>query len=75
MRPLSGFVMVLAYSRALFALFTVDQTLESFLRGHVEAFQAWPGVPRTLFMCPRLICGGDLGGASNGASFPLITAT
>lgn len=47
-RPLSGFVMVLAYSRAIFALFTVDQTLESFLRGHVEAFQTWPGVARTL---------------------------
>jgi transposase len=25
-RPLSGFVLVLAYSRAVFALFTVDQT-------------------------------------------------
>jgi transposase len=47
-RPLSGFVMVLSYSRAVFALFTIDQTLESFLRGHVEAFQTWPGVPRTL---------------------------
>lgn len=47
-RPLSGFVMVLAYSRAIFALFTVDQTLESFLRGHVEAFTGWPGVARTL---------------------------
>ncbi|MGH8311466.1 MAG: IS21 family transposase, partial [Steroidobacteraceae bacterium] len=47
-RPLSGFVMVLSYSRAVFALFTVDQTLESFLRGHVEAFQTWPGIPRTL---------------------------
>ena len=47
-RPLSGFVMVLSYSRAIFALFTVDQTLESFLRGHVEAFQTWPGIPRTL---------------------------
>jgi transposase len=47
-RPLSGFVMVLSYSRAVFALFTVDQTLESFLRGHVEALQTWPGVPRTL---------------------------
>jgi transposase len=47
-RPLSGFVMVLSYSRAVCALFTVDQTLESFLRGHVEAFQTWPGVPRTL---------------------------
>jgi transposase len=47
-RPLSGFVMVLSYSRAVFALFTVDQTLESFLRGHVEALKTWPGVPRTL---------------------------
>jgi transposase len=47
-RPLSGFVMVLSYSRAVFALFTVDQTLESFCRGHVEAFDAWPGIPRTL---------------------------
>jgi len=47
-RPLSGFVMVLSYSRAVFALFTVDQTLESFLRGHVDAFQTWSGVPRTL---------------------------
>jgi transposase len=47
-RPLSGFVMVLSYSRAVWALFTLDQTLESFLRGHVEAFEAWPGVARTL---------------------------
>jgi transposase len=47
-RPLSGFVMVLSYSRALFALFTLDQTLESFLRGHVDAFQAFQGVGRTL---------------------------
>jgi transposase len=47
-RPLSGFVMVLSYSRAIFALFTVDQTLESFLRGHVEAFGAFQGVGRTL---------------------------
>jgi transposase len=47
-RPLSGFVMVLSYSRALFALFTLDQTLESFLRGHVDAFDAFQGVARTL---------------------------
>jgi hypothetical protein len=40
--------MVLSYSRAIFALFTVDQTLESFLRGHVEAFAAFRGVARTL---------------------------
>jgi transposase len=39
---------VLSYSRAIFALFTVDQTLESFLRGHVEAFAAFQGAARTL---------------------------
>ena len=39
-RAVSGFVMVLGYSRAIAALFTLDQTLESFLRGHVEAFEA-----------------------------------
>ena len=47
-RAVSGFVMVLGYSRALAALFTLDQTLESFLRGHVEAFDALGGVARTL---------------------------
>ena len=48
-RPLSGFVMVLSYSRAISALFTLDQTLESFLRGHVEAFHhGFVGVARTL---------------------------
>jgi transposase len=47
-RALSGFVMVLSYSRALFAHFTLDQTLESFLRGHVEAFQVFGGSARTL---------------------------
>jgi transposase len=47
-RRLSGFVMVLSYSRAVFALFTLDQTLESFLRGHVEAFDAFHGCARTL---------------------------
>jgi hypothetical protein len=64
--------MVLSYSRALFAHFTLDQTLESFLRGHVEAFQVFGGSARTLvydyvprhiivLMCPRLICGGARG--------------
>ena len=48
-RSLSGFVMVLSYSRALSALFTLDQTLESFLRGHVDAFHGlFAGVVRTL---------------------------
>jgi transposase len=47
-RPLSAFVMVLGYSRAVHAVFTLDQTLESFLRGHVEAFAALGGCARTL---------------------------
>jgi transposase len=47
-RSLSGFVMVLSYSRAVFALFTLDQTLESFLRGHVEALHTFGGSARTL---------------------------
>lgn len=47
-RVLSCFVVVLSWSRALFARFALDQTLESFLRGHVEAFSAFGGVPRAL---------------------------
>jgi transposase len=47
-RPLSAFVLVLGYSRALHAVFTLDQTLESFLRGHVEAFATQGGCARTL---------------------------
>ena len=47
-RAVSGFVMVLGYSRALAALFTLDQALESFLRGHVDAFEALGGVARNL---------------------------
>jgi transposase len=47
-RTLSCFVLVLSWSRAVYARFALDQTLESFLRGHVEAFTALGGVPRTL---------------------------
>ena len=47
-RRLSAFVLVLSWSRALHAVFTLDQSLESFLRGHVEAFRALGGVPRVL---------------------------
>jgi hypothetical protein len=46
-RALSCFVFVLGYSRAVFARFTLDQTLESFLRCHVLAFEAL-GVPREI---------------------------
>ena len=47
-RSLSAFVMVLSWSRAIHVLFTLDQTLESFLRGHVEAFSYFQGAARTL---------------------------
>jgi len=47
-RPLSCFVLVLSWSRAAYARFALDQTLESFLRGHVEAFAALRGVPRVI---------------------------
>lgn len=47
-RPLSAFVMVLSFSRAIDALFTLDQTLESFLRGHLQAFAFFGGVPRAI---------------------------
>jgi transposase len=47
-RVLSCFVLVLSWSRAVYARFALDQTLESFLRGHVEAFAALGGVPRVL---------------------------
>jgi hypothetical protein len=40
--------MVLSWSRAIHVLFTLDQTLESFLRGHVEAFAYFQGAARTL---------------------------
>lgn len=47
-RRLSAFVMVLGYSRALSVTFSLDQTLASMLRGHVEAFEYFGGVPRTI---------------------------
>jgi transposase len=47
-RPLSAFVMVLGWSRAIHVLFTLDQTMESFLRGHVMAFEYFGGPARTL---------------------------
>jgi transposase len=45
-RQLSCFVLVLSWSRAMYARFALDQTLESFLLGHVEAFMALQGAPR-----------------------------
>ncbi|MCK5796696.1 MAG: IS21 family transposase [Deltaproteobacteria bacterium] len=47
-RTLSCFVMVMSHSRAMFAHFFFDQTMESFLAGHVKAFDAFGGVPREI---------------------------
>jgi hypothetical protein len=47
-RALSCFVMVLSWSRAIYARFALDQTLESFMRGHSLAFEALGGVPREI---------------------------
>ena len=47
-RPLMAFVMALSHSRQIFLRFFLDARMESFLRGHVAAFNAWGGVPRVL---------------------------
>jgi transposase len=47
-RALSCFVITLSYSRALYLEFFFDETMENFLRGHVHAFEAWNGQPRTI---------------------------
>jgi len=47
-RALSAFVLTLTFSRMIFLRFFLDQSLESFLRGHVEAFAFLGGVPRQL---------------------------
>ena len=47
-RALSCFVMVLSWSRAVFARFMLDQTTSSFMAAHQEAFRYLGGVPRQL---------------------------
>jgi transposase len=47
-RRLSGFVLTLSHSRALWVEFFLDQSLENFLLAHVHAFQDWCGTPRTV---------------------------
>ena len=42
---LMAFVMVLSSSRQIYLRFFLDARMESFLAGHVEAFEAWAGVP------------------------------
>ena len=47
-RPLMAFVMVLSYSRRIFLRFFLNARMDSFLRGHVDAFAAAGGVARVL---------------------------
>lgn len=47
-RPLMAFVMVLSYSRRIFLRFFLNAGLDSFLRGHAEAFLANGGCPRVI---------------------------
>jgi transposase len=47
-RKLFAFVMVLSYSRQVFLRYYLSAAMPSFLRGHVDAFAFFGGVPRTL---------------------------
>ena len=47
-RPLMGFVAVLSYSRRVFLRFSLNAQMDSFLRGHVQAFCAFGGLGRVL---------------------------
>lgn len=47
-RPLYAFVMVLSYSRQLYLRFSLSCAMPSFLRGHVESFSFFGGVPRRI---------------------------
>jgi transposase len=47
-RPLMAFVMVLSHSRMIFLRFFLDARMDSFLRGHVEAFIAFNGCSRVI---------------------------
>lgn len=47
-RKLMGFVMTLSYSRCSFLRLSYSADMSAFLAGHVAAFQAFNGVPRSL---------------------------
>ena len=49
-RRLSFFVMVLCYSRMLYAEFTVAQTMEHFLACHQHAFEFFGGIPKKVMV-------------------------
>jgi len=45
-RPLSVFVMVLSWSRAVFLDFSLDQRMDTFCRMHQHAFSFFEGIPK-----------------------------
>ncbi len=47
-RPLMAFVVVLSWSRQIFLRFYPDQSMASFLRGHVAAFHNFNGLSRVI---------------------------
>jgi transposase len=47
-RPLSAFLMVLSWSRALYVDFSLDQRMETFCAMHQRALQFYGGVPRRI---------------------------
>jgi transposase len=47
-RRLYAFVMVLSYSRAMFVKFSYSAAMGAFVRGHVQAFEHFGGVARTV---------------------------
>jgi len=47
-RKLSCFVMVLGYSRLMYAEFTLSQCIEDFIRCHINAFHYFGGITRKL---------------------------
>ena len=47
-RQLMAFVMVLSFSRQIFLRFYLNYQMESFLCGHLGAFEQWQGVPKVL---------------------------
>jgi transposase len=64
-RALSAFLMVLSWCRGMHALFTLDQKQDNFLRGHVEAFEYFGGVPRVLlYDNPRSVVLSRIGDAT-----------
>jgi len=58
-RPLLAFVMVLSWSRWIFLRFFLDARMPNFVRGHVEAFEAFGGVARTLLRIPEYLATGS----------------